>query len=70
MYNNFEEAKEAALKVIEKLFNGEIRGCVVTENKLAKNSKKTFWGFRFYSEDTNGEFVRLSDGTYSRMYKI
>lgn len=70
MYNNFEEAKEAALKVINRSLNGEKNGCVVCERKLTKNARKTWWGFRFHDEDTNGEFVRLEDGTYSRMYKI
>lgn len=70
MYKTFDEAKIAALDVIEKNYNGNKMGCVVSENKAKKNSRKNFFGFRFNSEDTNGEFVRNNDGSYSKFTAI
>lgn len=68
MYETFEEAREAAIEIINKA-NGAVRGCCVTENKLRKNSKSTF-GFRFYEKDSNGEFVKNEDGSYTRLTAI
>lgn len=65
MYKSFEEAKEAALNVIDRIYGGSKMGCCVTESKCSKNSRRTHFGFVFNSEDTNGAFVRLEDGSYS-----
>ena len=70
MYNSFEEAKKAAINVINKNNAGAKMGCCVSETKMSKCSKKTFFGFRFYSEDTNGRFIMNYDGTYSRLTVI
>ena len=70
MYKNFEDAKAAAMNVINSKYNGDKMGCVVTENKLSAKAKKTSWGFHFNGKDSNGEFIRCEDGTYSRMTKI
>lgn len=70
MYKSFEEAKAAAVKVINNLYNGEKMGCCVTENKLKKNSRKTSWGFQFNSEDSKGKFIMNGDGSYSRLYAL
>lgn len=70
MYKSFEEAKAAALDVIESDYGGDKMGCCVTESKLSKNSRRTYFGFVFYSEDTNGLFVRLEDGSYSKRTAI
>lgn len=70
MYKNYEEAKAAAMDVINRHFNGEKLGCVVTESKLKKNSRYTFWNFHFHDEDTNGQFIQNEDGTWSRMFRI
>lgn len=70
MYKTFEEAKTAALDVIEKVYNGNKMGCVVSEDKLNQNSRKTFFNFRFNSEDTNGKFVKNEDGSYSKLTRI
>lgn len=67
MYKTFEEAKNAAIDVISKKNGGDKMGCCVSETKMSKCSKKTFFGFRFYSKDTNGLFVENDDGTYSRL---
>lgn len=69
MYKTFEEAKEAAIKAIEKHnyinpFNNA--ACVVTETKLSKNARKSTFGFRFNDSDTNGQFVKMADGTYCK----
>lgn len=70
MYKNFEDAKAAAIKVISQNYNGEKHGCCITETKSSINARRTFWDFRFYSEDSNGNFVPNGDGSYSRLYKI
>jgi hypothetical protein len=64
MYKTFEEAKEAATKAIEK--HNYIAACVVTETKLNKNARKSTFGFRFNDSDTNGQFVKMADGTYCK----
>lgn len=69
MYKNFEEAKAAALAVITK-YGWENKGCCVTESKLRKNSRKTYFNFRFYSEDSKGEFIMNEDGSYSKLTAI
>lgn len=56
MYKSFDEAKEAALKVIAK-FGGDKMGCVVSET-LARTGP--MFGFRFYSEDSHGEYVDIN----------
>lgn len=70
MYKTFEEAKAAAISVIEKLFNGEKMDCVVTESKLSKMARNVFYGFRFHDTDTHGEFVMLEDGTFQKRTAI
>lgn len=70
MYKSFEEAKAAALDAINRIYDGEKMGCVVTENKKSAKSRKTWWGFRFNDSDSNGEFVVLEDGTLTRKYLI
>ena len=70
MYKNFEEAKEAALNVINKRYNGDKMGCVITENKLSARARNVWFGFRFYDKDSHGKFLRLEDGTYCKMTAI
>lgn len=70
MYKNFDDAKSAALKTISNNYNGENHGCCITETKLSQKARKTFWGFRFNSKDSNGKFVPNGDGSYSRLYEI
>ena len=70
MYKNFEEAKEAALNVINRRYNGNKMGCVITEKKLSAGARKTWFGFHFYDKDSNGKFLRLEDGTYCKMTEI
>lgn len=70
MYKTYEEAKEAALNVIDKIYRGNKMGCCVTETKNSKNGRKTYFGFMFYSEDSNGEFIANGDGSYSRFYSL
>lgn len=70
MYKNYEEAKAAALNVIDKIYGGNKMGCCVTETKNSKNGRKTYFGFVFYREDSNGEFIENSDGSYSRFYSL
>lgn len=54
MYETFEDAKNAALRVINQLYNGEKMNCVVVETK---EKKKTWFSFRFNDTDTLGKFV-------------
>jgi len=56
MYKSFDEAKEAALKVIAK-FGGDKMGCVVSETMTRTGP---IFGFRFYSEDSHGEYVDIN----------
>lgn len=70
MYKTFEEAKAAALKVIEKHFDGDKRGCCVAESKLRATSRKTSFNFRFFTEDSGGKFVMNEDGSYSKFTAI
>lgn len=70
MYKTYEEAKAAALDIINRKYGGDKTGCVVTENKMSARSRSIWWGFHFYDADTNGEFIRREDGTYARNYAI
>ena len=70
MYTNFEEARAAAMNVINKKYDGDKMGCVITENKSSAKARKTWYGFHFYDKDINGEFVQLEYGSYSRMTAI
>ena len=68
MYKNFDEARNAAMKVIDRYYNGEKLGCCVIEYKTSKRGK-TSWGFIFHSEGTNGKWV-ARDGIIERRYAI
>jgi len=70
MYKSYEEAKEAALDVIERIYGGEKMGCVITESKPSLRSRRVSWNFRFHDTDSNGEFLESSDHSYSRTYAI
>lgn len=70
MYKTLEEAKAAALKVIEEKMGGEKCGCCVTESKLTSRSRKTSFNFRFFSEDSGGKFLMNEDGSYSKLTAI
>lgn len=70
MYKTFEEAKNAAINVINKKYDGCNNGCVVTESKKSIRSHTVFYGFRFNDTDTNGEFVKLEDGTFQKRIAI
>ena len=70
MYKNFEEAKAAALNVIERNYNGDKMHCVITETKPTPRTNRRIWGFHFNDTDTNGEFVKTENGAYERRYAI
>lgn len=70
MYKSYEEAKAAALDVIERIYGGDKMDCVITESKLSKRARYISWGFRFHDTDSNGKFVENDDHSYSRKYAI
>lgn len=70
MYKSFEEAKEAAMDVINKRYDRNKMGCVITENKSSARARNVWFGFHFYDEDSNGKFLRLEDGTYCKKTAI
>jgi hypothetical protein len=70
MYKTFEEAKAAAMNVINKKYDGFNNGCVVTESKKSIRSRTVSYGFHFNDTDTNGKFVELEDGTVQRRTEI
>jgi mannose/cellobiose epimerase-like protein (N-acyl-D-glucosamine 2-epimerase family) len=68
MYKTVNEAKEAAAR-IAKNYNGE--QFVITERKLTKNAKKTWYGFRcFFRETFRGEWYQEQDRSFCRMIEI
>ena len=58
MYETFADAKNAAMRVINRLYNGEKMNCVVVETK---GKKKTWFNFRFHDTDTLGMFVPVGN---------
>jgi hypothetical protein len=65
MYKTVNEAKEAAGRVA-KNYNGE--QFVITERKLTKNAKKTWYGFRcFFREEFKSEWYQEQDRSFCRM---
>ena len=58
MYESFEDAKNAALRVIDRFYNGKKMNCVVVETK---GKKRTWFNFRFHDTDTLGKFVPVGD---------
>lgn len=70
MYKTFEEAENAAINVINKKYDGNNNGCVVTENKKSIRSRSVSYGFRFNDIDTNGQFIKLEDGTFQKRTSI
>jgi mannose/cellobiose epimerase-like protein (N-acyl-D-glucosamine 2-epimerase family) len=68
MYKTVNEAKEAAAR-IAKNYNGE--QFVITERKLTKNARKTWYGFRcFFREEFKGEWYQEQDRSFCRMIEI
>lgn len=55
MYKTFDDARRAALEVIERVYHGNKMCCVVTETKIP--GKPVFYGFRFHDTDTGGAFI-------------
>ena len=43
MYKSFEEAKEAAMDVINKRYGGSKMECVITENKLSARARNVWF---------------------------
>lgn len=58
MYKSFEDAKKAALDVVERIYNGDKMDCVVVERRGMGCNR---FSFRFYSSDTEGKFVPTRD---------
>jgi hypothetical protein len=68
MYKTANEAKEAAARIV-KNYNGQ--QFVITERKLTKNAKKTWYGFRcFFHEEFKGEWYQEQDRSFCRMIEI
>jgi hypothetical protein len=68
MYKTIGEAKEAAAR-IAKNYNGE--QFVITERKLTKNARKTWYGFRcFFHEEFRCELYQEQDRSFCRMIEI
>ena len=67
MYETFTAAQNAALYVIKRYYEGNKMACVVVETKTRSG---TWFSFRFYETDTQGEFRRLPDGSQERRTRI
>lgn len=70
MHKTFDDARKAALEVINRIYGGEKLGCCVSESKISKDSSKTFFNFVFHTDDSNGKFVALKDGSFARYTRI
>jgi hypothetical protein len=60
--NELQRQIELAREVIAR--NGYKVPAIVTENRLSKNARKTFWGFRFQVA-TIGTEITNDDGSFS-----
>jgi mannose/cellobiose epimerase-like protein (N-acyl-D-glucosamine 2-epimerase family) len=68
MYKTICEAKEAAVKIARN-YKGE--QFVITERKLGKNAKKTWYCFRcFFRETFRGAWYQEQDHSFCRMIEI
>ena len=63
MYETFEDAAQAARRVINRYYAGDKMNCVIVETKT---SRGTWFNFRFHSTDTNGEWVNREHGVFER----
>lgn len=70
MYKTYEEAKKAAIETINELYPDNKMGCVITETKLTKRSRKTFFGFRFHDIGTDGKFIQNEYGEYVKKTEL
>ena len=69
MSKTYVEARQQAIDVIAS-GHGEVAGCVICEVKPSPRSRNRWFSFRFFDADTDGEFVRLEDGTYVRNFAL